>query len=89
MGAHPDDTWCKKIDGDGDPVYVNWLKDEHFLPAAVPRARIMRYGYDSRWFGENAIKTKASDISQAFLFDLDEYRKVRPYSPGNYRIVSC
>ncbi|SPO02000.1 uncharacterized protein DNG_04673 [Cephalotrichum gorgonifer] len=77
MGAHPDDTWCQKFDGDiGDgPAYVSWLEDQRFLPAEVPRARIMRYGYNSRWFGEGAIKTKMSDISQPLLFDLNDYRK--------------
>jgi hypothetical protein len=78
MGAHPDDTWCKKVDGHDGPAYVNWLKDERFLPAIVPRARIMRYGYSSQWFGKDAIKTKTSDISQAFLLDLDEFREVSP-----------
>lgn len=78
MGAHPDDTWCQKIDGDNSPKYVNWLKDEPFLPAVVPHARIMRYGYNSRWFGDNAIKTKMSDISQTFLFELKHYRKASP-----------
>ncbi|KAK0741192.1 hypothetical protein B0T18DRAFT_419659 [Schizothecium vesticola] len=75
MGAHPDDTWCNKIDSDDGSVNVNWLIDQRFLPAAFPRSRISRYGYDSRWFGEDAIRTKTSDISQAFLFDLNEYRK--------------
>ncbi|KAK4118455.1 hypothetical protein N657DRAFT_651298 [Parathielavia appendiculata] len=76
MGAHPDDTWCtKKIDGDGSPVYVNWLEDRRFLPAVAPGARIMRYGYNSRWFGEDAVRTKMSDISQTFLFELKDCRK--------------
>ncbi|RYP19456.1 hypothetical protein DL767_009644 [Monosporascus sp. MG133] len=35
MGAHPDDTWCKKVDGDDGPVYVNWLEHERFLRAVV------------------------------------------------------
>ncbi|KAL1979484.1 hypothetical protein VTN96DRAFT_5710 [Rasamsonia emersonii] len=39
------------------------------LPAVVPRARITRYGYDSRWFGEEAVKTKASDISRPDRFE--------------------
>jgi len=77
MCAHPDDTWCSKIDSDDGPVNVNWLIDQRFLPAVFPHSRISRYGYDSRWFGEDAIRTKTSDISQAFLFDLTEHRKVR------------
>lgn len=72
MGAHPDDTWCQKIDGNK----INWLGDQRFLPAVVPRARIMRYGYNSRWFGKEATRTKTSDISQAFLLDLKEFREV-------------
>jgi hypothetical protein len=76
MGAHPDHTWCRQTDGDDGPVFVNWLEDPQFLPAVVPRARIMRYGYNSRWFGEDAIKTKMSDISQTFLFELKDCRKV-------------
>ncbi|KAL8340712.1 hypothetical protein RB601_006689 [Gaeumannomyces tritici] len=75
MGAHPDDTWCSQVPGQDPPTYVNWLKDKEFLPASVPHARIMRYGYSSQWFGKNATKTKVSDISQAFLFDLDEFRE--------------
>jgi hypothetical protein len=76
MGAHPDDTWCKRVEKNDGTVYVNWLQDPLLLPAAVPRARIMRYGYYSQWFGENAIKTKTSDISQQLLFDLKEFREV-------------
>ncbi|KAL8284817.1 hypothetical protein RB597_002069 [Gaeumannomyces tritici] len=75
MGAHPDDTWCSQVPDQDPPTYVNWLKDKEFLPASVPHARIMRYGYSSQWFGKNATKTKMSDISQAFLFDLDEFRE--------------
>lgn len=78
MGAHPDDTWCERVNSDDGPVFVNWLKDLDMLPAAAPRARIMRYGYSSQWFGTDAVKTKTSDISQAFLFDLKEYREVSP-----------
>jgi hypothetical protein len=77
MGAHPDDTWCKGVGPADDKPYVNWLQEADMLPAAVPNARIMRYGYHSRWFGEDAIKTKASSISQQLLFDLMLKREVR------------
>ncbi|KAL1966027.1 hypothetical protein VTN77DRAFT_4967 [Rasamsonia byssochlamydoides] len=76
LGAHPDDAWCKKLDtGDGEVRYFNWLSEPSMLPAVVPRARIMRYGYDSRWFGQDAVKTKTSDISQLFLLDLKFFRE--------------
>lgn len=79
MGAHPNYTWCEQVDSDDGQVCVNhWLKDERFLPAAVPHARIMGYGYNSRWFGKDAIKTKMSDISQSFLVELKDCRKVSP-----------
>jgi hypothetical protein len=76
MGAHPDDTWCKEVSTGNNKHYVNWLQDADMLPAAVPNSRIMRYGYHSQWFGEDAIKTKASNISQQLLFDLKLKRGV-------------
>jgi hypothetical protein len=74
MGAHPDDTWCKGVGAGNDEV--NWLQDTNMLPAAVPNSRVMRYGYHSQWFGKDAIKTKASNISQQLLFDLKLKRGV-------------
>lgn len=79
MGAHPVDTWRQKIGGDEDSASVNWLEDERFIPATLPCARGMRYGYHSRWFGKEATKTKASDISQSFLLELMGLRKVGLY----------
>jgi hypothetical protein len=76
MGAHPDDTWCKRI---GTGTYVNWLKDETMLPAVVPTARIMRYGYYSQWFGEGAIKTRCAEISQRLLLALRRNREVSSF----------
>lgn len=42
---------------------VNWLNGIHTLPRVVPKARIMRYEYESRWFGEEAISQKASTVT--------------------------
>ena len=76
MGAHPDDTWCKSVGADDDKRYENWLEEANMLPAVTPNARIMRYGYDSRWFGDGSIKTKASNISQKLLLVLKLRREV-------------
>ena len=43
--------------------YVNWLKNIYILSTVVPNARIMRYGYKSQWFGEEAISQKASTVT--------------------------
>lgn len=77
IGAHPDDTWCRKLDAGGTGEhYVNWLSDLHMLPAVVPQTRIMRYGYESQWFGDETIRLKASTIAQRLLQSLQRTRKV-------------
>ena len=55
---------------------MNWLKDTHMLPAIVPNARIMRYGYQSQWVGDEAISQKASTVAQRLLLTLRRARKV-------------
>ncbi|KAI9858972.1 MAG: hypothetical protein M1824_003973 [Vezdaea acicularis] len=83
IGAHPDDTWTKKISPDEEGTsYLNWLSAEHMLPAVVPNARIMRYGYKSIWFGEDAIRGKASDVADKLLRAL---RRVRNSQVINFR----
>ena len=77
IGAHPDDTWCKKVDaGRPEERYVNWLSDARMLPAVVRQGRIMRYGYESQWFGEETISLKASTVAQRLLRGLTRERKV-------------
>lgn len=73
IGAHPDDTWCKKLDAGG---YVNWLSDLNMLPKVVPQTRIMRYGYESQWFGDETIQLKTSTVAQRLLQSLQRERKV-------------
>ncbi|KAE9966187.1 hypothetical protein EG328_009103 [Venturia inaequalis] len=58
IGAHPDDTWSKNIGSDVKPQYVNWLQQPEMLPATVPNARIMRYEYESQWFGDDTVDTE-------------------------------
>ena len=77
IGAHPDDTWTKAIETDGEQKrYVNWLANDDMLPAVVPNARIMRYGYESQWFGKGAMHVRVVDIANEFLKEIRRYRRV-------------
>ncbi|CAG8982451.1 hypothetical protein HYALB_00013982 [Hymenoscyphus albidus] len=75
IGAHPDDTWCKNVGTPDAPCYVNWLTHEGMLPQAAPNARILRYGYESEWFGENAISQKTTTVADRLLLTLRRERK--------------
>jgi hypothetical protein len=68
IGANPSTTWS--IDG------VNWLENETMLPSAVPNARIMRFSYESRWFGEHAVKQRLTAVAERLLRSLSWERKV-------------
>jgi hypothetical protein len=77
IGAHPDDSWCKNVGAAECPRRVNWLDEADMLPAVAPHARIMRYGYQSQWFGEGAMRQKASTVAQRLLLALRRRRQVR------------
>lgn len=87
IGAHPDDTWCKNVGTAENPRRVNWLDEEDMLPAVAPHARIMRYGYESQWFGEGAMRQKASTVAQRLLLALRRKRGVRP--PVQHAFSCC
>lgn len=76
-----DDTWCKHVGTAESPQWVDWLKAEDMLLAIAPYARIMRYGYQSQWFGEGAIRQNASTVAQRLLLALRRKRKEYPYRP--------
>lgn len=46
------------------------------LPSVVPNARMLRYGYESKWFGADAIRQKASTVASRFLLALKREREV-------------
>lgn len=46
------------------------------LPSYVPKARILRYGYDSRWYGDAAVSTRLSAVSEELLGGLIRKRRV-------------
>ena len=77
IGAHPDDTWSKNVGTKEDPRYVNWLSDLQMLPAAVPDVRILRYGYESAWFGQDAMRQRVSGVARRLLLSLRRVRKVK------------
>ncbi|KAH7119982.1 hypothetical protein B0J11DRAFT_401163, partial [Dendryphion nanum] len=54
---------------------------EAMLPAVVPHARIMRYGYQSQWFGEGAMRQRVSQVAQRLLLALKRNRKEFPFRP--------
>lgn len=84
-GAHPAQTWSALVAPGRDPHdpanYVTWLDQDNMLPAALPSARIIRYGYLSEWFGENAVKTRAASIGEKFLDELNGLRVNAPERP--------
>ncbi|KAF2176599.1 hypothetical protein K469DRAFT_678515 [Zopfia rhizophila CBS 207.26] len=81
IGAHPDDTWCKNVGTESKPRYINWLKDVRMLPSVASNARVLRYGYESQWFGKNAIRQKASTVAERLLLALKREREEFPYRP--------
>ena len=78
IGAHPDDTWCKEVSLEGTERIrtVNWLKDPEMLPSTMKDARIMRYGYQSGWFGRDALQQGAPAVAPRLLDSLKRMRKV-------------
>ncbi len=46
------------------------------LPAAVPNARIMRFGYKSNWFGPDTIRHSPRTVADRLLTVLKQEREV-------------
>jgi hypothetical protein len=76
LGAHPDDSWCTNAGTKESPRWVNWLEEESMLPAVAPNARIMRYGYQSQWFGKEMMQQSVSTVAERLLINLKRKRKV-------------
>ncbi|KAF2466856.1 uncharacterized protein BDR25DRAFT_267561 [Lindgomyces ingoldianus] len=81
IGAHPDDSWCKNVGTVQTPQWANWLEKEDMLPKTAPHARIMRYGYQSQWFGKGAMRQNASTVAQRLLLALRRKREGFPFRP--------
>ena len=76
LGAHPDDSWCANAGTKESPQWVNWLIEERMLPAVAPNARIMRYGYQSQWFGKEMMQQSVPTVAERLLRALKRTRKV-------------
>ncbi|KAK6346638.1 hypothetical protein TWF696_006758 [Orbilia brochopaga] len=74
LGEHPDKAWTYSSE-QADHKDVNWLKDTDMLPAELPKARIMTFGYNSTWYGPEAVKQRLSNIAKEMLTDLVYERK--------------
>ncbi|KAF3932609.1 hypothetical protein ABW20_dc0110310 [Dactylellina cionopaga] len=77
LAADPDWTWTYSEGGadGGSKEEVNWLKDDNMLHAALPGARIMRFGYNSVWYGSGAIKQRLANLANEMLLDLQYERE--------------
>ncbi|KAF2266259.1 hypothetical protein CC78DRAFT_459432, partial [Lojkania enalia] len=89
LGAHPDDSWCRNVGTRESPRWVNWLEEESMLPAVAPNARIMRYGYQSQWFGKGAMQQSASTVAERLLRALKRKRKVPTVSDRRSVPANC
>ena len=67
IGAHPDRTWVSNK--------INWLHNEHMLPAAIPNSRIFAFGYASEWLGKEAINQRLPLVAEQLLRSLMSLRK--------------
>jgi len=88
IGAAPDWAWVAQetkmkevvLDGTKEAREVvrtiNWLEAPNMLPKAIPRARIMRFGYESQWFGDAAVKQRLPTVANTLLKFLVMERKV-------------
>jgi hypothetical protein len=47
------------------------------LPAVAPNARIMRYGYQSQWFGKEMMQQSVSTVAERLLRALKRTRRVQ------------
>ncbi|KAL9531667.1 hypothetical protein SMMN14_04732 [Sphaerulina musiva] len=61
--------------------WINWLSDNKMLPQTLPRARILQYGYQSAWFGQEAIQTRTTNIAERFGIAVGRERKKCPKRP--------
>ncbi|KAH7137368.1 hypothetical protein B0J13DRAFT_597107 [Dactylonectria estremocensis] len=75
IGVDPKVTWVHKPSG------VDWLEDKSMLPNDVKTARVMSFGYDSVWVGEDAVKQSLNSVADNLLNSLTGERQDCPFRP--------
>ncbi|KAF3798632.1 hypothetical protein GCG54_00010785 [Colletotrichum gloeosporioides] len=75
--ADPNTTWTHK------KTNTNWLSDPSMLPESLKghRARIMSFGYDSRWFGKDSTRQSLHNLAEDFLYQLNQTREACTQRP--------
>ncbi|KAI8213553.1 hypothetical protein K4K52_004602 [Colletotrichum sp. SAR 10_76] len=73
IAADPDWTWTWT--DSTRTSEVNWLSDMEMLPQALPHARILRFGYNSIWYGPEAVKQRLRSIAIGMLDELCDERE--------------
>ncbi|KAJ0360386.1 hypothetical protein COL26b_014104 [Colletotrichum chrysophilum] len=81
--ADPNTTWTHK------KTNTNWLSDPSMLPESLKghKARIMSFGYDSRWFGKDSTRQSLYNLAEDFLYQLNQTREAYNKScmqPGDF-----
>jgi hypothetical protein len=58
------------------------MESKNMLPDLLPGARILKYGYESKWFGKDAVKMSLQGITELLLLSLksDSGRQVQTTS---------
>ncbi|KAK1850317.1 LipA and NB-ARC domain-containing protein [Colletotrichum chrysophilum] len=75
--ADPNTTWTHK------KTNTNWLSDPSMLPESLKghKARIMSFGYDSRWFGKDSTRQSLYNLAEDFLYQLNQTREACTQRP--------
>jgi hypothetical protein len=73
LGADPDWSWRDKSSE------VSWIEHPEMLPAAIPNARILRYGW---WTQDSAVKSRVPDLAVELLHDLKNEPDRRVFVPS-------
>ncbi|OBT55313.1 hypothetical protein VE04_04045 [Pseudogymnoascus sp. 24MN13] len=67
LSADPYRTWVSN--------QVNWLCDSRMLPAAIPTARILTFGYASEWLGKESINQRLPLVAEQLLRSITNIRE--------------
>ncbi|RDL36701.1 Uncharacterized protein BP5553_06053 [Venustampulla echinocandica] len=70
LNGHREKAWTAKNN-------VNWLRDPNMLPAAIPNARIMSWGYDANTHSTNKLSAMyLYDHANDLVSDLSRHRRL-------------